>query len=423
MAASLSIPLNPWLDSSHTRAVFTALEQGGGEARFVGGCVRDAVLERPVTDFDVACTLPPEKTLALLEAVGIRAIPTGIDHGTVTAIFDETKYEITTLRRDVAPDGRHTEVEFTDDWQEDAARRDFTMNALYASRDGTIHDYTGGVEDALYGRIRFIGDPLLRIEEDGLRILRYFRFYAHYGTPPFDPVSIAACEAKADMIDQLSGERIQAEMLKLLAASHPADILGEMQRRNVLGKLCLITETPVLAALEMLAQVESEAGKVVDSLRRLALVVRADKDPGEKRGEISRRWKLSGKQQAILTELVEKEQALVADWNEKQIMRMIRHTKPERFADKVLLAWAEYLAAFPAEQKNARDNFAPIIWFAENWEVPQFPLQGRDLLALGVPEGPKIGALLSELESFWEAADYRADKSALLAEASARLRP
>ena len=203
------LPPQPWLDTVDTRAVIDALEKDGTRVRFIGGCVRDAIAHRPVQDIDIATPDPPETVIALLEGAGIRAIPTGLDHGTVTAVSGGASFEVTTLRKDVATDGRHATVEFTDDWLEDAKRRDFTINAMSATPDGDVFDPFDGISDLAHGRVRFIGLARDRIAEDYLRILRFFRFHGSYGRPPVDKDALAACRAHADGLSELSGERIR----------------------------------------------------------------------------------------------------------------------------------------------------------------------------------------------------------------------
>src|SRR5215510_13136350 len=229
MQSSDRLDPQPWMIAAETVAVMAALSSAGGEARFVGGCVRDALLGRPVTDVDIATHEPPERVMNLLSRAGIKAVPTGIKHGTVTAVIGRKHFEITTLRRDVETYGRHARVEYTNDWAADAARRDFTMNALFCSLDGTIYDPFGGLADLREHRVRFVGDAEARIREDVLRLLRFFRFYAHYGAPPPDAAALAACRALAPLLPTLSGERVCGETLKLLLAPEPASVFATMR--------------------------------------------------------------------------------------------------------------------------------------------------------------------------------------------------
>ncbi|MEE2979967.1 MAG: CCA tRNA nucleotidyltransferase, partial [Pseudomonadota bacterium] len=261
----------PWMTAPETRSVLDALGAEGAVVRLVGGAVRDAVIGRPHggTDIDIATPDTPETVIRLLEAAGLRAVPTGLKHGTVTAVAGRQPFEITTLRRDLETDGRHATVAFTDDWAADAARRDFTMNALYCDPGGTLYDPVGGIADIKAGRVRFIGDGRTRIDEDALRILRFFRFHAHYGATTADGDALDACRAKAAAVAALSGERIGPEMLKLLAAANPIEALTLMIESGVMAHLLPgVGDAGPLSAL-----CQAEAGEP-DALRRLALLLR-----------------------------------------------------------------------------------------------------------------------------------------------------
>src|SRR5215472_17348701 len=235
----MTVRLDPkretWMTASHTARVLDALEKDGGAARFVGGVVRNAILRREINDVDIATPLVPDDVMRRLESAGTKAVPTGIDHGTVTAVVDGKSIEVTTLRRDMATDGRHAKVAFSTDWKEDAARRDFTMNALYASRGGEVFDYFGGVEDAKAGRVRFVGHATTRIREDYLRILRLFRFHAWYGKGELDAETLRAAAAEKAGLAKLSSVRVQSEMLKLLSAENPAPMLRVMAASGILS--------------------------------------------------------------------------------------------------------------------------------------------------------------------------------------------
>ena len=263
----------PWMTIHSTRAVVEALTAGSADVRFVGGCVRDALLERENSDIDIGTPDKPERVLTLLERAGIesRTVPRGIAHGTVTALADGERYEITTLRRDVQTDGRHAEVAFTDDWREDAARRDFSINAMSMTPDGTLHDYFGGQADLAAGRVRFVGEPATRIAEDHLRILRFFRFHAWYGQGEPDPAALAACRAAAHTIPSLSGERVQAEMLKLLAADDPLPTLNVMRDAGLLAEL--LPETQGTEVLANLVNFTFTLLIPTDPIRRLAALI------------------------------------------------------------------------------------------------------------------------------------------------------
>lgn len=393
----------PWMDSPASKRLFAAIEAAGGELRFVGGCVRDALLERVVYDIDAACTLPPEQVMQALEQVDIRAIPTGIAHGTVTAICDGQRYEITTLRRDVDCDGRHAEVAYTDDWQEDAARRDFTMNALYATPDVTLYDYFGGEADATAGHVRFIGDAAQRIREDGLRILRFFRFYAHYGQGAPDAKALAACTREVAMLDALSGERIQSEMRKLLAAPAPQAASAAMESCGVLPHINL--PKPAECRQTQLIAHEPEP----DPIRRLAAWLRSDPDMLE---PLLQRWKFSNADKARLRAIVPPRDG-VEHWSEAEQKAVMRREGKERFVDVLLLAWAE--------QPERAAALKAMLELAEQWQIPDFPVTGHDLMQLGIGEGRALGQMLHALEVWWEAQGYAPDKAAVLDEAKRRM--
>ena len=274
---SETIGERPWMTAAETAAVFDALETAGGAdcARFVGGCVRNTLIGKPVSDLDIATRLTPEAVTQALKSAGLKAVPTGVEHGTVTAVSGGKPFEITTLRRDVETDGRRAVVAFTDDWAQDARRRDFTLNSLYARRDGTLFDPTGhGVADARAGRIVFVGEPEQRVREDYLRILRFFRFYAWYGAAPADAGALAACEALRGEIATLSAERVSRELLKLLAADDPRDAVALMARTGVLGE---VLPAPIdLARFEGLVAIEEDQLFETDPLLRLAALLPDD---------------------------------------------------------------------------------------------------------------------------------------------------
>lgn len=246
-----------WLDAPETKAVLAALTADGAEVRFVGGCVRDAILRRPIKDVDIATHDPPQRVLALLDEAGITAIPTGIDHGTVTAVMGKEHFEITTLREDVESYGRHARVAYTSDWAADAARRDFTMNAMFADAQGRVYDPFNGLADLGAGHIRFVGNPLRRIEEDVLRLLRYFRFQAHYGRPPMDREALSACRKMAPRLATLSGERVAGEILRLLLAPDPASVMVVMQAEKILEHV--LPEATALARLKVLSWLDRKS--------------------------------------------------------------------------------------------------------------------------------------------------------------------
>jgi poly(A) polymerase len=397
------LPPQDWTASSATRAVMAALEAAGGPdcARFVGGCVRDALLgrTRPDQDIDIATQLTPPQTTAAIEAAGLRAVPTGIEHGTVTAVAEHRPFEITTLRRDVETDGRRAVVAFTTAWTEDAARRDFRLNALYAQADGTLHDPTGaGLADALAGRIVFVGDPETRIREDYLRILRFFRFYAGYGVGAPDAAGLAACARLKAGLGQLSGERVSRELLKLLSAAHPSPAVAAMAETGVLETL-LPGALP--ARLDALLALERSAGLEPEAELRLAALLPPD---AKAVAAAAKRLRLSNALAARLT-------GAAGDWNEahtaKGARRAVHALGPQAAADRLRLAWS-LAPVDPAWPETWRE--------AQAWRPPPFPVTGEDIKALGVAQGPEVGRVRRAVEAWWIAADFPDDRDAALAE-------
>lgn len=393
------LDVQPWMTDVDTTAVLDCLKRGGGTARFVGGCVRDALLNRPIGDIDIATDLPPEKVIHLLELSDIRCVPTGLQHGTVTAIANHKPYEITTLRRDVETDGRRAVVAFTDDWQEDAARRDLTMNALYLAADGRIIDFFGGVEDARSGHIRFVGNAKVRLEEDVLRLLRFFRFFAHYGRGEPDSEAIAACQAMASSLPRLAAERVRTELLKLLKAPDPVPSIRLMQKCGVFeylskaGPLRLHEED--LGHLSHLIRLEQETGTDVDPIRRLAALC-YDRLNGENGLLHAQALRLSNGEKARFTTILEK-RFNGLDIGNQLFYEQYDKTGPNRMIDICLVA----LAA------EAPGHWYDIMRYARNVGEPRFSLQGRDVAALGVPNGETMGRLLQTVKAWWVANGFQ----------------
>ena len=386
----------PWLKAPHAWAVLNALEAAGGEGRFVGGCVRNAVLGAPVDDLDVATPLTPPEVLAALSAAEIRAVPTGVEHGTVTAIVDHQPIEITTLRRDVETDGRRAVVAFTTDWAEDAARRDFRLNALYADRSGEVFDSTGqGVQDALEGRIIFVGDPETRIREDYLRILRFFRFGAWYGRTWPEHRELRVCAELRDGLRTLSAERIGKELLKLLAAPDPRRAVDLMARTGVLGILL-----PELGRLDWF---EPGAALTNDPELRLSLLI--NPDPARVR-RTAERLRLSNAQRDRLLAAVATEPPVHLDMTPVQALGALYRGGADAFCDRVIRAWA-------AHPERAAEGRA-LLGIADGWSRPRFPLNGDDLAAAGLPRGPALGRALRALEQAWVDGGFQEDRPALL---------
>jgi len=387
-----------WLHAPETEAVIGAL--GPDSARFVGGAVRDTLLDRPVGDVDLATVLAPEEVMARLEAAGLKAVPTGLEHGTVTGVAGGHPFQITTLRKDVETYGRHAQVAFTDDWQADAARRDFTMNALYADADGRVYDYFSGVADARAGRVRFIGEPGQRIAEDALRILRFFRFHAHYGADGLDPAGRAACAEKRDMLDVLSVERVRDELLRLLEAPDPLPVLEAMQETHILAHV--LPEAEGLTPVARLVAVERALARP-DGLRRLAALAPAHQSDLD---ALARRLRLSTAARKRLATMADE----APDTKDPTALRAAAYRLGAQTAIDRLL-----LAAAPEQMDSVR----AALTLLEGWTPPSLPVSGRDLVAAGVPEGPAVGRQLRALETRWIASDFTLSKDDLLAALSA----
>jgi poly(A) polymerase len=370
--------------------LFDALDKAGIEARFVGGWVRDKVLgladER--TDIDFAVNKPPETVTRALEAADIKVVPTGIKHGTVTAVVKGRPFELTTLRRDVETDGRHAVVAFTDDWREDASRRDFTFNALYADRAGRIYDYFDGQTDLKAGRVRFIGDPEQRIAEDRLRVLRFFRFHARFGKPPFDGPGFDACRRNAATVIGLSGERVRKELLRTLDAPGGADAFDAMLEAGVLDHW--LPEYAGSTKLRALAAREEKP----DALRRLAAILPVDADATA----IGKRLKLSTQESVRLQLMLDPANAI----DTANLRASLYRLGTKLFIDRVLL--------------DAPGDWRAALALAASWTPPDLPIGGNDALALGLKPGPKVGALIEAVERWWIAGDFSADRDACLAE-------
>jgi poly(A) polymerase len=397
-----------WLCAPDSGRVLRALTAGGRPARFVGGCVRDALLGRDPAgqELDLATPEPPERVIELLEAEGFRVIPTGLAHGTVTAVTDTRRFEITTLRRDVATDGRHATVAFTDDFQADAARRDFTINAMSCDAEGRLYDYFGGRADLAAGRVRFVGPAAARIAEDHLRILRFFRFFAHYGRPPPDAEALAACAAAAPQLALLSGERIQAEMRRLLEAADPLPALRLMAETGVLAQV-----VPGAPAQDRLARLVALAPGA-DWLLRLAALLHGQAGAAD---QVAWRWRLSKRDAERLLALAEDPlPPLRAPAAARR--QALHRLGAERYADLVRLAAAE------AQEDDAASLLAEALAEAERWQPRTLPLSGHDVLGLGVAAGPAVGEVLAQVEDWWIGQDFRPDHAACLAQARAVLR-
>jgi poly(A) polymerase len=394
MIAVGKIEAPAWMADARTQRLFAALNAAGIAARFVGGCVRNSVLGTGADDLDLAVDKPPETVMGALEAAGIKVVPTGLKHGTLTAIADGRVFELTTLRRDVETDGRRAVVAFTDDWLEDASRRDFTINALYADLDGTLYDPFDGRGDLAAGRVRFIGDPDTRIAEDRLRVLRFFRFHAWYGRPPLDGPSYQACARNASSLGGLSGERVRKELLRTLEAPAAPDALEAMREAGVLDRW--LPEYGGVERLRALIAREDEP----DGLRRLSAILPTNADAAV----IAKRLKLSTQQAVRLAVMLAGEPDIDIAGGPHAWRVGIYRLGNGLYIDRLLLA------------TDAPGDWCAALRMARIWTAPELPVSGGDALKLGLRPGPRVGTLLEDVERWWIDGDFTADRAACLAE-------
>ena len=375
----LKLDARKWRRRRGMAKLLEALAASEGETRYVGGAVRDELLDLPVNDVDLATRLRPDEVVKRLQSGGIKAVPTGIAHGTVTAVSDGHPYEITTLRRDIETFGRHATVAFTDDWKEDAARRDFTINALMGDPvTGEIFDYFGGLADLEQRLVRFIGDPFERIAEDHLRILRFFRFQARFGKGEPDPAALEACTARANDLMALSRERIADELLKLLSVAEPVATIKIMLERAILKPVIPEIEPTAWRQLQALVEAERESGLAADPLRRLNALL--PRDP-EIAGAVASRLKLSNRAKSRIRCASEPE---IADPR----AAAYRHGV-ECAVDRLLLAGKPSQASALA-----------------SWTPPRLPTSGGALIKRGLAEGPAVSRALRGIEDRWVAAGF-----------------
>lgn len=373
-----------WRHRSGLDGLLNALDAADGKARFVGGAVRDGLLGLPVNDLDIATILDPHDVVDRLKAAGIKAVPTGIDHGTITAVLPDGPVEITTLRRDVSTDGRHATIAYTDDWRQDAARRDFTINALYADPvTGEISDYFGGLTDLAARRLRFIGDASARIAEDHLRILRYFRFLARYGDNQLDSIAYDACVAAANSLMALSRERIADELLKLLGVAAPVHALRLMVEGGILRPVLPEVDAAGVARVEALMVREAESGIGGLALRRLAASLPADPAVAD---SVGARLKLSKKARKRLTVALEPAAAIT-----ETPRALAYRVGVESAIDRLLLDPGQPVSAVAA---------------LADWTPPILPIGGGALIARGLTAGPDVAKALQAVQAQWVAEDF-----------------
>lgn len=385
----------PWLADPTTRAVFKAIGAEGAGVRAVGGAVRNALLCIPVTDIDLATTAPPQEVMRLVRKAGLEAVPTGLEHGTVTVVAAQVPFEVTTLRRDVETHGRHAVVSFTNDWAEDARRRDFTMNALYCDADGSVHDPLGGYADLAARRVRFIGKAEDRIREDYLRILRFFRLTAQYGEGPADAEGLAAAVALHNRLERLSGERLRTEMVKLLVAPRAAEIAALMHANEVLFSVIRHRSDPQL--LRRICEIEQALQRPADPMLRLAALATRNLLDAER---LADRLRLSTREATRLAQATHSDPAIDPMHPERAARAVLYRVGREAYQSAVLRAWASTDA--DAKSTKWRDRLT----LPERWPPPQLPFSGRDVLGLGIAAGPRVGRILAAFERWWIDNDF-----------------
>ncbi len=411
------IPPQPWMTSPETRDLMKTLKAGDIEARFIGGCVRDSILKRPVKDIDIATPAEPEKVISVLEQAGVKVIPTGIEHGTITAIINKHHFEITTLRIDVETDGRRATVAYTDDWTVDAARRDFTINTMSANEDGDIFDPYGGLDDLGRGNVRFVGIAQNRINEDVLRMLRFFRFYAEYGKPPMNAEALIACRKLAPRLKELSGERVRGELLRILMAPNPADTIVLMKAENILEQIMPEAgDVGRLRALSWLVERGITLNDIAtDPVRRLGALVK----PGASKIDVDtlcERLKFSKREHKHLSMIACSSKTMSSlsinsASSEKEIRRACYHLGKELVTDKALIEWAGEISTTPHQKPGQTEKWENVLASITAWQQVRFPLQGRHGINLGMEPGPELGQVLGIIEQWWVDGDFRANEN------------
>ncbi len=403
----------PWLTSGPAARVLGLLNRDGEEARVVGGAVRNALMKLPVTEIDIATTALPDAVVARARTASVKTIATGIEHGTVTLVIAGQPIEVTTLRQDVETYGRKAKVAFGRDWVRDAERRDFTINALSVTADGAVHDFVGGVADIAARRVRFIGEPAQRIAEDYLRILRFFRIHAAFGSGEPDRAALLACLAARDGLDLLSAERIRMEVLKLLVAPGAAAALEAMGDGGLL--LRIFGGVTYHSALAAMIGIERMMGLEADAIRRLAALAVALPEDARR---LAQRLRLSNAEAKRLDAMGHRWWRL-KDMEEDTARRRLYRLGVNVYVERLLLAWARAGTVADAER------FHSLASLPQRWCAPEFRLKAADFIARGVPEGPLLGQALTLAEDAWLAADFPDGAGALTAiadESVARLR-
>jgi poly(A) polymerase len=387
-----------WLKEGALPRVLDVLSRDGEEARVIGGAVRNALLGLPPGDTDIATTATPDEVISRASAAGFKPVPTGLDHGTVTVVAEGRPFEVTTLRVDVESYGRKATVRFGRDWKADAERRDFTMNALSVSADGVIYDYVGGLADLEARRVRFIGDPAVRIAEDYLRILRFFRFHAAYGEGPPDREGLHACIAGRAGLDQLSRERVRMELLKLLVAKAVIPVLTVMADAGLLGSI--LGGVPLVADAGRMVELEAALGLPADPIRRLAALAVFIAEDAER---LMQRLRLANVEFERLASMAQVWSRRIVPAGDALARPWLYRLGSEHFLDRVLLAWAR-AGASPTDAE-----WRVLASLPQRWTPPVFPLKAADFMQRGIEKGPALGNAIRAAEEAWIAADFPLD--------------
>jgi poly(A) polymerase len=393
----------PWLKSGTAARVLALLNGHGEEARVVGGAVRNALLNIPTGDIDIATTALPDEVVRRAKAAGIKCVPTGIDHGTVTLVVDAQPFEVTTLREDTETYGRKAKVAFGRDWVRDAERRDFTINGLSVDAAGRVHDHVGGLADIEARRVRFIGDAAQRIAEDYLRILRFFRMHAAYGAGAPDRVGYLACIAGRAGLSSLSAERVRMEMLKLLVAAGAEAAVAAMADAGLL--LTIVGGVTYTGPFAAMVSAERALGLAPDPVRRLAALAVAVTEDAKR---VAVRLRLSNAETKVLDSMGHRWWRL-AGMDETRARQRLYRLGEEQYRDRLMLAWARSGESFEAGYWR---EFAQL---PQRWTTPKFPLRAADFISRGIAEGPALGHVLTLAEDAWLAADFPLDPAALAA--------
>jgi len=388
------------------KQIANTLLDKGDELRLVGGCVRNFLMEKPITDFDLACKYVPERTMEILKKAGIKTIPTGIEHGTITALINGIHFEITTLRKDIAPDGRHSKIEFTDDYLEDAKRRDFTINAIYLDFRGNVYDYFDGLKDIKTGIIRFIGNADDRIKEDYLRILRFFRFFCYYGFV-LDETGLESCIKHKDGINKLSSERIKMEMFKILKATYPVKTLQIMQDNGILQQITDGMEFD-FTKLALFCSIKQKLNFKESGVFNLALLLKQRKEFAEDLEYLKNKWKLSNQEYKELVFLLHNN---IKECFESEVKELLFKFKNKDWIIKLFLLDCTLNRDIKRKSIEYLDK---IIKFIKNYEIPELSITGRDLIQMGFKEGRELGETLKKAENIFIESDFKLNKNEIV---------